>query len=57
MQVEKGSMRTLSLNQKIGIHSSTLVYDESANELVGYGGTDADSNSPAFLYKLDLSEK
>jgi hypothetical protein len=48
-------MRTLPLKEKIGIHSSTLTFDESSNELIGYGGTDADSNMPAYIYKLNLS--
>lgn len=31
IKVEKGKMRTLALKQKIGIHSSTLAYDEENN--------------------------
>jgi hypothetical protein len=48
-------MRTLPLKEKIGIHSATLAFDESTNELIGYGGTDADSNMAAYIYKLNLS--
>jgi hypothetical protein len=50
-------MRILPLKENIGIHSATLAFDETTNELIGYGGTDADSNLPAYIYKLKLSEQ
>lgn len=48
-------MRILPLKEKIGIHSATLAFDETTNELIGYGGTDADSNLQSYIYKLNLS--
>lgn len=50
-------MRLLPLQQKIGIHSSSLSFDEENNELIGYGGTDVNSNMPAYIYRLNLQQK
>lgn len=50
-------MRLVPLKEKIGIHSSSLSYDEERNELLGYGGTNVDSSLPARLYRLNLDQK
>lgn len=57
IQVDKGRMRLVPLKEKIGIHSSSLSYDEERNELLGYGGTNVDSSLPARLYRLNLDQK
>lgn len=50
-------MKLVPLKEKIGIHSSSISYDEERNELLGYGGTNADNSLPARLYRLNLDQK
>jgi len=49
-------MRQIPLKTKINIHSSTLFFNDITSEFIAYGGTDENTNLPAYLYKLKFGD-
>lgn len=49
-------MRLMPLKENIKIHSASLMYDASNNQLIGLEGTDEKSSMEGLLYTLQLDQ-